>query len=183
MRRNDIINEYFEWLSSLVSEELQNSRASFKKLLEQLHNTRFRYSMMRDHSRADDGVELRYRFALRNGYEDYADEIMDDLYGPCSVLEMMIALALHCEETIMDDPRYGNRTKQWFWMMISNLGLNAMTDKNFDKRFVIDVLDRFLDREYEPNGRGGLFFVRGCDRDLRKTDIWQQMLCYLNTIS
>ena len=33
----------------------------------------------------------------------------------CSVLEMMIALAIRCEEHIMDDPDVGNRTGQWFW--------------------------------------------------------------------
>lgn len=42
---------------------------------------------------------------------------------PCSVLEMIIALAIRLEEHIMDDPDIGNRTGQWFWDMIVSLGL------------------------------------------------------------
>lgn len=49
------------------------------------------------------------------------------------MLEMMIALAIRCEETIMDDPRYGNRTKQWFWNMMKSLGLSYMNDDCFDR--------------------------------------------------
>ena len=55
---------------------------------------------------------------------------------PCSVLEMMIALSMRCEEQIMDDPDIGNRTGQWFWDMIDNLGLGEHERLKFDGRYV-----------------------------------------------
>ena len=82
----------------------------------------------------------------------------------------------------MDDPRYGDRTAQWFWGMITNLGLSPMKDRKFDERFVDDVVDRFLDREYRPDGKGGLFHIKDCDGDLRDLEIWRQLLWYLDTI-
>ena len=94
---------------------------------------------------------------------------------------MMVALAIRCEENIMDDPSYGNRTGQWFWGMIVNLGLGFMTDSRFDEKFVDDVIFRFLNREYEPDGKGGLFTVRNCKYDLRTVEIWYQMCWYLDT--
>ena len=101
---------------------------------------------------------------------------------PCSVLEMMIALAIRCEEHIMDDPDVGNRTGQWFWNMIMNLGLGSMTDDQFDKRYAEQVIERFLNREYEQDGEGGLFTVKHCKHDLRTVEIWYQMCWYLDEI-
>lgn len=180
--RSRIIDEYFEWLYNTVCGRRYSERTSYRRLLEHLHSIEFTYLLLMDENRAENGINLRYRFALYNGYEDDTDRIMDILEGPCTVLEMMVALAIHCEEDIMDDPRVGNRMTQWFWGMVVNLGLGAMTDDKFDEEYVEEVIGRFLNREYEPNGEGGLFTVRHCDRDLRKVEIWQQLCWYLNTI-
>ena len=115
-----IINEYFEWLFSLVCGEEYSKQFSYRKLLTRLHDTEFRYSIPRDRNRADDGIDLRSRFTWTK-YRNY--ELLCFLDGPCSVLEMMIALAIRCEENIMDDPNIGDRTAQWFWGMVVNLGL------------------------------------------------------------
>ena len=83
----------------------------------------------------------------------------------------------------MDNPRKGNRTKQWFWGMINSLGLGGMDDSNFDKDYVAKVVNVFLERRYEPNGRGGLFTIRNCKDDLRDVEIWCQLCWYLDTIT
>lgn len=175
-------NEYFEWLCGLVGNNNKPKGVSYRKLLMQLHNTEFRYSIKRDQNRADDGIDLRYRFALTREYEYSTELVLDVLEGPCSVLEMMIALANRCEQTIMDDPNIGDRTGQWFWGMVRNLGLGAMLDSRYDKALVRDTLERLLNREYEPDGTGGLFRIRDCDRDLRTVEIWYQLCWYLDSI-
>lgn len=182
MTLNYINNEYFEWLYSFVCKSEYSSDISFRKLLIHLHDTEFRYLIPKDKNRAEDGKDLRYRFAITCHYDEPYEQILDYLSGPCSVLEMMVALSIRCEENIMDDPNVGNRTSQWFWGMVVNLGLGSMTDTHFDKRLVTDILETFLDREYEPSGRGGLFTVRGCDVDLRDVEIWHQLCWYLDSI-
>lgn len=174
-------NEYFNWLMNIVCNKRFAKEISYRKLLSYLHNTDFVCYMAMDKNRADDGVSLRRRFAEDSGFDD--DYFMPYLAKPCSILEMMIALAVRCEETIMDDPRIGNRTGQWFWGMITNLGLGSITDDQFDKRYVDTVVTTFLSRKYERNGKGGLFTIRGCNRDLRKIDIWKQLCWYLDSIS
>lgn len=82
----------------------------------------------------------------------------------------------------MDNPLYGDRTSQWFWGMINNLGLNGMTDRSYDAEYVERTVDRFLNRDYEPDGRGGLFRIRNCGKDLRKAEIWHQLCWYLDLL-
>lgn len=165
-------NDYFNWLTSRVGG--RTKVASFEKLLWRLHETDFRWKLPMDENRASDGVALRWTYACEMHKEQMYDEIADALDGECSVLEMMVALAIRCEET-MDDISVGNRTSQWFWEMIKSLGLGAMHDNRFDSDCVNDILETFLDRKYAPDGRGGLFTIRNCEKDLRKVEIWSQL--------
>lgn len=178
----DILNdEYFEWMCKLVRDTKLTRRLSYRKLLKYLYDREFEYTIELDGNRAEDGTDLRYRFSY--DYKRIGPTVigyLDD--GPCSILEMMVALAIRCEEHIMDDPEIGDRTGHWFWGMIENLGLKSMDDRNFNERYVEGVVDRFLNREYEDDGKGGLFTVKHCDLDLRTVDIWYQMCWYLNEI-
>ena len=179
MHENNVTIDYFDWMYNLVCRNRYSKNISFKKVFSYLNDTKFTYSIRMDLNRAKDGTELRRRYAN----EFKIANIYDRICGPCSVLEMMIALAIRCEETIMDDENFGDRTDQWFWEMMKNLGLGHMDDDEFDEEYVSDVIARFLNLDYEPDGRGGLFFVRNCDIDLRDVEIWIQMLWYLDNIT
>lgn len=176
---DQINNEYFEYLCELVDSGRFSRQVSYRKLLRHLHNIEFTWFVPHDDNRADDGIQLRRDFALDR------DDIRLTRYigGPCSVLEMMVALAVRCEGTIMDDALMGNRTGQWFWGMIKNLGLNSMRDSNFDVEYVDEVIARLLNRDYEPDGRGGLFTVKHYARDMRTVEIWCQLSWYLDSIT
>ena len=183
MIQADLENEYFMWLSDTVCKDMFPEHISYTKLLRYLHEKAFRFLIPNDKNRAEDGCDLRYRYARNNLPNDIADDIYNHIDGPCSVLEMMVALAIHCEEFITDNPDYGDRTKQWFWNMITNLGLGSMSDDRFDRYFVDDIIERFLERDYAPDGRGGLFYIRRCEHDLRNVEIWHQLCWYLDSIT
>lgn len=176
MTRERLNNAYFEWMCQLVT---RSSR--YRELLWKLHTTEFIYILPMDGNRAEDGIELRYRFGYEHAYDaPLIASYLDD--RPCSVLEMMVALAIRCEEHIMDDPDIGDRTGQWFWTMVENLGLSRMYDIRFDEEYVDSAIGRFLNREYKRNGEGGLFTVNDCEQDLRSVEIWYQMCLYLDDI-
>lgn len=181
MSRNEISNRYFQWLYDWVCKDRYHQDISYKKLLMHLHSTEFIYLIRNDQNRAEDGMNLRYRFAKTMEDDEPVSYILKSLDGPCSVLEMMIALANRCEEDYMDDPAYGDRTVQWFWGMIANLNLGSMIDSRYDKEYVARVLYDFLHRKYERDGRGGLFRIRDCPEDMRKIEIWYQMCYFLDT--
>lgn len=176
--RDRINDKYFNWLCELIDNRRFAKSVSYRKLLMHLHNIEFTWFVPHDDNRADDGVQLRRRYALVQNDMSLTRHIS----GPCSVLEMMVALAVRCE-TIMDDTLMGDRTGQWFWGMIHNLGLSPMNDSTFDRDFVDDVIARLLNREYEPDGKGGLFTVRHCPRDMRTVEIWCQLSWYLDSIT
>ena len=179
MSYNDVRNEYFRWLYKFVCGDRYAKGISFRKLLRHLHETEFTWLIPMDENRACDGIDLRYRFAYEYSSPATAESYLD---GPCSILEMMVALAIRCED-FMDDPQIGDRTGQWFWGMINSLGLGSMVDDRYDEEYVDDVIERFLNREYAPNGKGGLFTVRRCTRDLRDVEIWYQMTWYTGSVS
>lgn len=176
MNKDELSNLYFEWICQLV---FSKRRKSYRKLLMYLHTIEFTYILNMDSNRAEDGRDLRYRF----GYERHYDKSIIRMYldtQPSSVLEMMVALALRCEENIMDNPEIGNRLELWFWTMITNLGLDSMNDSKFDKTCTNGIIYRFLNRDYKQNGDGGLFILKHPPRDLRKAEIWYQACWYLD---
>lgn len=177
-----IHSDYFEWMYDLVASEKRVGYVTYRQLLRYLHDTEFTYTVRSDGNREGDGIALRYRYAhfvRRLSDEDF---YYLDSSRSCSVLEMLVALAIRCEETIMDDPAKGDRTAQWFWQMVTNLGLGSMTDDHYDEERVETAVDRFLNREYEPDGRGGLFRIKNCEYDLRDVPIFDQLCWYLNNV-
>lgn len=173
---NDIKEEYFEWLYGIVCSGKQRS---YHYLLDQLFYTEFRYSHPMDSNRASDGRGLRYTWGRSSGYADYIIENTLDIY-PCSVLEVLVALSLRCEEQITYDSTYGDRTSKWIWVMLRNLNLENMYDENYHEEMIGYVLDKWMDRQYNYDGsNGGIFVIKEPRADLRLTDIWYQAMWYL----
>lgn len=161
---------YYDWLINLISPQCNETVKQHYRLLENLYLTEFvpHPDSDLDCNRAEDGLYLRYLFSPD-----------DDDTSPCSMLEMMIALAKRLEDNIMSDSYYGDRTGVWFWDMVSNLGL---LEEPFDYKHYNDVMQNFLDRTYGYYGEGGLFYIPDSQEPVNKLDIWTQANWYLNKI-
>ena len=61
--------------------------------------------------------------------------------------------------------------------MILNLGLDSMDDRRYDDEEVGCVLENWMDHRYDPNGRGGLFYIPNLRQgiDMRNYELWYQM--------
>lgn len=178
MTRSELNEEYFRWMYQLVF--ANEKRRSYRKLLKYLNSVEFTYILDFDSNRAEDGMDLRYRFGYEHNYNGpMIAAYLDD--RPCSVLEMMVALANRCEEQIMDDPHAGCRRGQWFFSMLASLGLSGMNDENFVRSDAEEIVSRFLSRQYARNGDGGLFTVNS-RHDMRNAEIWYQLNWYLDSI-
>lgn len=174
---NLIKNDYFKWLCSLVG--VPKPYESYWILLKRLHEAEFYWSVNNDDNRCMDGKDLRDRFV---DLFEVPDDYLDTLDGPCSFLEMLIALAIRWEDTLyeINEP---DRTSVWFYEMLENCGLIKFTDALYfelrgpeEVRHIIEVI---LDRRYGRDGKGGLFPLENPREDQRKVEIWYQMMAYL----
>lgn len=178
---NNLKHMYFDWLYDIVSHWDGIRDQSYRKLLYYLYSVDFEYSIPMDANRYDDGIELRYKFAYQNDIDQRLIAVELDT-RPCSVLEMMIALAIRCEKDIMDSPSDEDRTDAWFWYMIKSLGLFDQDDELYSRDIISRKITKLLDRTYAPNGKGGLFTIPNCSDDLREIEIWTQAMWWLNYI-
>ena len=169
MYRGDELEEYKDWLFDLIRFDDYCDR--YERLLLYLSQRQFTWLVDHDSNRAEDGFALRWKFS-----DD--DFWVDKLPLRCSVLEMMIALSMRCEDVVYD-PEEGDRVAIWFWEMVDNLGLMGMDNRRFDIRYCDDVIDDFLDRRYDRDGKGGLFSTRNPKINMRKSEIWYQMQTWI----
>ena len=167
-----ILNDYFDWLYFLVVPN--PDRNHFRKLLSTLHSIEFEYFVDYDENRASDGINLRWYYVDDGGN----DEILR-WKEPCTVLEMLVALSMHADKILGDREL---DIVHWFWLMIDNLHLAWMSDVQYDKTYIYERVEMFLDRQYEPDGNGNIFYIQNCEEDLRTVEIWNQMCWYLDSI-
>ena len=170
--------DYFSWLCDTVHIDQEDS--SYLNLAKDLHHHIFYGIIPHDENRASDGEELREYYLREVNYPKYVT-----IDGECSMLEMLIALARRMSfET--SDP-YGSdgsdKTTYWFWEMIDNLDLIKFSDDYYydagGEEEVDRIIDRFLQRGYSEDGRGGLFPLEAPLCDQRGVEIWYQMNCYI----
>jgi len=170
-------DEYFTWLCRKVG--ISRDHLSYNLLVEALHSCYFtpeRTGM--DMNRAYDGLHLRAEFVQKYGPKGSSDS-----RGACTMLEMMIGLAKRMA-FLMENEEKPKRISEFFWKLVDNLGLSKLNDFNFEtfhgKKAVEKATAHVLNRDYMPNGQGGLFPVKHASSDFRKMEIWYQMHMWLS---
>ena len=169
---------YFDWLCDIIQVDKMN--CSWRLLMKDLYQRPFYSLIEHDENRASDGLELREEYMHDMWYPDDVE-----IEGECSVLEMLIGLARRMDYETSDpyDDNSTDHTVYWFWEMIDNLGLIAFDDDSYFELGGIDnvdnIVDRFLERDYEYDGEGGLFPLVKSTKDQRDVEIWSQMSAYL----
>lgn len=185
MGRTTLREEYFSWLLGLVA----NRKPGYRKLCLFLHEKIFRWSVYNDDNRCEDGRKLRERFIAETHQDESHLEVRYFLKGDCSVLEVLIALAIRMNDLMFDLDHQEDHTSKWFMEMLHNLGIDRFTDtiSPYDRldpvseAKVDDILEIFMDRMYESDGRGGLFPLRRrVHKDQTKVEIWYQLMSWLD---
>ena len=175
--------EYDEWIIDLTTNWC-SYYGNYGRLMEFLHSIPFHSTVQipLDENRGADGKDLRLRFVETTTEYTYSHVYIYLMDYPPTMLEVMAALALRCEENIMHDDDIGDRSDEWFYGMLCSSGLDACNDENFDENVAKEIVNRILERKYSKNGKGGLFTLSNPPKDLRKVEIWYQLLWYLDEV-
>ena len=118
---------------------------------------------------------------LRNQFQKFAGSLgpgeISDLMEPnASVFEVLIGLAGQADDMIP------LTIQTWFSMFIENLGLDRYFDEYLERRSTWPVeaaINKFNNRQYRPNGRGGIFPLSHPQHDQREVELWYQMGAYM----
>lgn len=162
---------YFRWLLGRVSEI--NSLYEYRGLVplaRHLHGIEFEWDITDDENRAEDGRYLRELYC----YEEDVAAYPEWLWLECSIFELLVAL--------VDRLSYlgGGPPEGWFFELLDNLYL---TEHLHSSRLRVNDVNRRIDvlvnRQYSPNGQGGLFPLRDPDMDQRDVSMWMQANAYL----
>ena len=139
---------------------------AYENVLQALFNTPFEAKVAKDENRLKDCRYLREKFGWPT-------------VNPGNCLEVLIVVARDMEDILYDD-RHGNRTVEWFWLMMSNMGLTEYTNARYEDTAVLDIIDKFVQRKYKTNGEGGPFPLRRPPNNQRRADLFMLMNYYVN---
>lgn len=173
----NIERDYFDWLYNIVDDTEYQYEDLINHIFDKEFDEETTIFVDKDYNRIEDAIRLREDFIAEQLARE--DPYLVDIFRnrPCSVLEVLIALAYRMEDVMEID-----RFPTWFWEMLSNLGLEGYDNDHFNRRTIrsIDrIINRWLDRNYDYNGKGGLFPLSDPPKDQRDVEIWYQMSTYL----
>lgn len=162
---------YIDWLL----QKIDNPRnQDYEDLLSILWEQEFYSLVDNDSNRAEDGLSLRKMWERKN------HQRLD--LGPPRVLEVLIYLAIRARDVLYDGD-FTITVDALFWEFITNLGLDFYNKYAFKgaetDNEIIETLDRWLNREFQKNGKGGIFPLRNPKKDQRDEELWYQMNYYL----
>ena len=176
--RNEIDQrvEYVKWLCYVGG--LDNFGPRHMRFAWELYQKNFYPLVGNDDNRCADGKELRGEYAQAMRLHD-----VHFLNGPCSVFEALVGIARRMEY-IISLPYETNPVARWFLLLIKNLNLHFYDDEDIcsmDIELRNDyILTKWLERDYDGNGKGGIFPLNRPREDQRRIEIWSQMHAYLD---
>lgn len=167
--------KYTGWLAERVGlRGFRRGRRSYRKLFETLQSVPFLVLIRMDKNRLEDGLYLRMRYRLANEIPEF---LFDE--EPCSVLEMLVALAIRADLEWIGEPGEPDPAP-FFWEMIENLELDLCSDGRYNRVFVVKKCQKWLNREFKNDGNGSIFPIKMPFRDQREIEIWCQMMEYFH---
>ena len=133
--------------------------------------------MERDDNREEDGYDLRNEYNIPS---EFSVEMKEAFFAHwCSVFEMLIGLAIRVDDEFIGDPA-DEHPEDFFIEMLENLGLTKFVGRRYREQDVINIVQKWLERRFDKDGRGSPFPVRHDHRDQRKIEIWDQMNSYIS---
>lgn len=143
-----------------------------------MHQVEFTPLVHFDENRVAVALGLRDQFQASAGSLG-PGEIEELMAPPCSVFEVLCGLAWQANDQMIP-----LTMPVWFQIFIENLGLDKYSDEVIDgpgrAAFNVEkIVNKFNNREYSPDGRGGIFPLKRPQHDQRETELWFQMGAYI----
>lgn len=181
-----VADGYFMWLWELVGGNYPEY-SDKSTLFYILCNLNFRLCLDEDENRLVDGYDYRYFYSEDVGIPYRF--INEKLQFPSTICEVLLGLASRCNE-IAGDVSKGDRTADFFWRLVKNLGLMCYTNDYFNQTNwgriveeeayeIVKICDIWMDRQFKFDGKGSPFPLKNPPGDERNTNLWYQMQAWI----
>ena len=168
---------YFDWLVEAVRGN-DEEHVDMIPILDYLYDKRFEWEHPLDRNRVADALLMRRDYADETGSPYPADVKKKD----CSVLEVLVRLAMDIENHITGDPE-NPQPEIWFWQWLENLGIDERCcGEGYDERYLEQQIDNWMEGNITSRGKGGPFRLRHPSGDMRNKDMWGQCMAYINEV-
>ena len=163
------MRRYFDHLCSVV--RIGGPKGlPYRQLAETLMDIPFKVIVPQDQNRVLDAEEMR---------RDWDDAPR----GDASVFEVLISLCQHVMWMAGGIVDNGPKSEEgWFFEMVRNLGILQFSDDIWSdetSEYVRDRVEKWVERDYEYDGTGGIFPLQHPHDDQAKVELWYQMNAYL----
>lgn len=160
---------YFDWL---IDDVINVGDDEYTTLYREMNKIRYSYRIAMDANREGDALELR------GDYEYYNRVHCDAPFqgGTASFLEFLIGVI----KRVDNDLGLQLTRAEWMHRFIEAMDLQAYTNSYFEavgdaSEPVRLLIERTMKRRYNADGsNGGLFVIKGCDKDLRRMQLFDQ---------
>lgn len=171
--------QYLQWvcLSKVKMEMTEFTR--YNALINTLADIPFTYIHPMDENRYNDAISMRKEF---EGVTESDLSTSPGYIDQPTVFEVIAALANRCERQLMRNVQLGDRTKLWFYEMLTNLDVLKWDFEHLRYEYKDDVyqkVNRWMKREIEKDGTGGLFPLKHPRTNQKNEQLWNQMMAYL----
>lgn len=161
MNGRDIIEDYHNWLISLIDTPDKEFSRNYSVLMTILDMIEYKWKNPKDENRALDGIELRNRFS-----DELGDKYSFRRFMPCTILECFVALFTRYSDTILVEDGDPSVAPELFFDALEGLGLLEFDDSHIDEEKILDILHLFV------TGKIGIF---GEKSGRFKTDLFMQV--------
>lgn len=140
----------------------------YSRLMSDLLTYPFEVIIPEDDSRLKEGAYLRHEFT---------GEDVD--LNTVSVIEVLIAFAIRIDREYIGIPQEPH-PEILLMEFFNNLKLLKYFNENYNEEEVKNIITKFVTRQYNFNGYGGIFPLKHTNIDQRKIQLWNQMTMYLS---
>lgn len=167
---------YFDWL---LDDVIDVGDDGYTNLYREMNTIRYSYRIAMDANREGDALELRGDYEYYN--RTHCDAPFRD--NTASFLEFLVGVIIRVDNDL------GLRLTRAEWMhrFIDAMDLQSYTDSYFETVGNVSepvrlLIDRTMKRKYNADGsNGGLFVIKGCDKDLRRMQLFDQWTLFGNS--
>lgn len=123
----------------IINKVIDDELCIYRSLIKKLFSIEYKYNTI-NKDRHDDVIEYRKNYLIDNKINQ--TDILDKY--KVNVLEVLIVLSIRTEDDTMHDIKYGDRSCQWFWAIISDIGLIKFDDNNYNESEVEKIVFNWM---------------------------------------